>query len=144
MLDQRLVGVIRWLHWVTAGGYVLFGMGASVGAWPALGAAIVVPVVAGLLGYRGIRPIRATLPDGGGRFFAGFWKREPVAAIWLALLALAWVLMLIGSIGDVLLHNDMRWLGGSAVILVIIGVVLSWVRVPLANRKAERVRREIH
>lgn len=143
VLDQRLVGVIRWLHWVTAGGYFLFGIGSSIGAWPAVGAALVVVGLGVFLGYRGIRPIRAALPGGGERYFARFWKREPIAAIWLALLVLAWVLMLVGSIGDVILRNEMRWLGGAALILVIIGVVLSWVRVPLANRRAERVRRRL-
>lgn len=143
VLDQRLVGVIRWLHWVTAGGYFLFGISASIGAWPALAAALVVTGLGVFLGYRGIRPIRAALPGGGERFFAGFWKRETIAAVWLALLVLAWVLMLVGSIGDVLVGNDLRWLGGSALLLVIVGAILSWVRVPLANRKAERVRRRL-
>ncbi|MDO5683246.1 MAG: tetratricopeptide repeat protein [Propionibacteriaceae bacterium] len=140
LLDQRLVDVIRWLHWVTLGGVFLYGMAASIGAWPAVVAALVVIAVAGLLAHRGSRPIREALPGGGERYFARFWKRETIAAIWLALLVLAWLVMLGASLADGIAGNDVRWLGSSSLALVLLGVILSWVRVPLAKRRGQRIR----
>lgn len=139
VLDQRVVGTIRWLHWLMFGGWILYGMSATLGP---IGPSILVAVllIAGvLLARQGTKPIRTSLPRGGDRFFAGFPRREPIATSWAAVLGLGWLWLLGAAIAG-WLAVDGQWAGMGVLVFLVVGVVLSWVRVPIASRKAQRLR----
>ncbi|WP_432559370.1 tetratricopeptide repeat protein [Granulicoccus sp. GXG6511] len=139
LFDQRLVSVLAWLHWLMFGGVIGYGMAASVHPAGALVWVLALLGVGAVIVLRGTKTLRASLPQGGGRYFAGFPRRERIAAIWGGLLGAGW-LWLLGSAITGLLVTDGQWAGLGAIVFLFLGWILSWVRVPLARRRAERIR----
>ncbi|MDO5498379.1 MAG: tetratricopeptide repeat protein [Propionibacteriaceae bacterium] len=140
VLDLRVVDVIRWLHWLLLGGTFGYGMATAQHPIAAVGWVFALLGPAVVLIHRGTAPIRAALPEGGGRFFAGFPRRERIAAVWGGLLALAWLWLagwaIAGAIGD----PERSWAGLGAFGFLLVGWILSWIRVPLVKAKAQRLR----
>lgn len=141
VLDQRLVGVIRWLHWLTAGTFMVAVPTLGGSAWLSL-VVLLLALGGGVVLVRiGIAPIRAALPQGGTRYLRGFPGREFVAFMWLVMLALVWVLFLLGPILELATGTPFRFLAAAGLPLLFLGFLLSWLRVPMANQRADQVRR---
>jgi tetratricopeptide (TPR) repeat protein len=139
LLDQRVVAVIAWLHWTLLGGAILYGMSASLHLIGPVVVAIAVLGVGLLVVWKGTRSLRDALPQRGGRYFAGFPRRERIAAIWGAILVLGWLWLLGGAIAG-LVRPDAQWVGLGTFGFLLIGWILSWIRVPLARARAQRLR----
>ncbi len=140
VLDQRLVIVVRRLHWLVFAGIVLYMAGSQ--APRGVGFAVVLALVgaAAPVVAKGTGPIRRALPGGGGHYFRGFPGREPIAAAWLVCVTASWLWLVVVTVLN--LGDPARVAGVFAFLPLVIGVVLSWVRVPLAHRRARQVRYE--
>lgn len=146
LLDQRFVQITGRLHlatfviWfaliVTAG--VLAMDDGPANPWAPLAAAAVFLVgctATVLLARHGIRPIQNALPRRPRQFIKGYVARETLAAIWAGALLLIWLLWL-GLIVTAFVANPMALVGiFPTIFLLVLGVLLSWIRVPLAARR---------
>lgn len=141
VLDQRVAGTIRWLHWVLFGGFLGYGLAASLGGIAPLVWVLVILLVGAAVGRAGLKPIRAALPQQGARFFRGFPRREVVATIWAGLLGLGWLWMFGAAIAGLVGPPDAQWAGMSVFGVLILGTILSWIRLPIAHARVRRMRR---
>lgn len=148
VLDQRVVGTIRWLHWLLFGGWIGYrlggGVAAGTGSEPVFLTVVTVLLLVGavLLVRAGIKPIRAAMPSSTRQFLAGFPRREPIATVWAGFLGLGWLCFL-GTAIAVWVAPDTEWILIGVLGCLIVGLILSWVRVPIANARAQRVRRQL-
>ncbi|WP_026927309.1 tetratricopeptide repeat protein [Granulicoccus phenolivorans] len=140
LLDQRVVGTIRWLHWVLLVGFLGYGIAASLGGVAPLLWTVVVLLGAVVVGSVGLKPLRAALPQRGARFLRGFPRREVIAAVWAGLLGLGWLWLLGSSIAGLVGPPDARWAGMGVVGFLAVGLLLSWARLPIARARIRRLR----
>ncbi|QIK73613.1 tetratricopeptide repeat protein [Propioniciclava coleopterorum] len=92
--------------------------------------------------------LREYLPRQGSGFFRAYPRRNPVAAVWLGLVLLAWLLLVLGMIAAVVgafagTPNAPFFLvapGGLTLLLMVVGAILSWVQAALSNRRLKRTR----
>lgn len=159
MLDQLIVELIQRWHLITLLGlWFLIVAVAGIESLPVpplpklgLGLVFLVGFAAVLArpARRRLGPIRANLPRGGGRFLRGFARRERLATVWLCCIVLIWVAAVVGFLIDVVrvfTTPTQTALGATllpaspGIPLLLVGAVLSWIRVPLARRRIERDR----
>ncbi len=120
--------------------------------WPGTlaGLCLMSLVMLGILAWNrtDLSALRESLPRQGAGFFRGYPKRNPVAAVWLALIALGWTLIVIGLvaglIGAIVGNPDAPLFvvpaGGITIFLMFIGAALSWIHMLLTNRRLKRTR----
>ena len=101
------------------------------------------------LSARGSRALRDALPRQGSGFLRGYPRRNPVATVWLVLVAVGWLLVsvgflaaIVGAVAGFPYAPTFVIVGGSfAISLQIIGAVLSWVHAFLVRRRLRSTRR---
>lgn len=101
------------------------------------------------LSARGSRALRDALPRQGSGFLRGYPRRNPVATVWLGLVAVGWLLVsvgflaaIVGAVAGFPYAPTFVIVGGSfAISLQIIGAVLSWVHAFLVRRRLRSTRR---
>ncbi|MDN5570467.1 MAG: hypothetical protein L0G22_04285 [Propionibacteriaceae bacterium] len=153
VLDLNLGIMLQRLHWLTFGSLWALGIVSNAltsDSVPRVAALVLLVVVfAGLTTWgwsivrKRLRPIRASLPHGGERYLRQFARRDPLGAAWAGLLALVWLALTLGVLGSVIGLADRGvapLLGavGAGFILLIAGVIVSWLRVPALKRRAAR------
>ena len=144
VLDQRLVRIIGWQHWLLFGTALGYGMVSSLGQ-PLANMAWLVGMVflAAFLIRHGTRPLRAALPAGARHFLTGFPRRDVLTTLWAGLLAVGWLWLFVATIIAWVVDPDGLWTGLGVFVCLIAGVIVSWVRIPWAIAKAKRLRHEM-
>lgn len=139
VLDQRLVQTIGRSHWVMIGCWLAYGISSASGIWPAAAMALLATGLLSFMAWRGMRPIRAGLRGSSRHYLRGFPKRESLATAWLVCLSLVPLVMIGGVVMELAGVPDGRFAGASGMLLLILGAILSWVRIPFLNARVKRL-----
>lgn len=141
-LDEQVWLAIRWLYLSTLLGLLLFTVFASIPL-----AAVLVSVATLVVGppllFRGLSPIRDSLPLRGSRYLRGFPGRNPVEMFVLLLLVGIWGELLFTSFHDLVAPKEAARLSGTGMVLgfqlLAVCVALAWARLPVRKWQLRRL-----
>lgn len=157
VLDQLVIRIVQRMHWMLLAASFLLVQGLNViavlsgSAWALVAVnvcLVALTVLAGIVIVRRLlRPLSEALPYPGD-FLRGFARRDRLGAAWAAMLVLSMLALLVGVVVAVLAAALERpdaarlaLVGPSlALYVLILGVVLSWVRVPFLAWRLKRDR----
>lgn len=144
-LDQVLARLVVRLQWITLAGLWLLGLSSLLSfvpvfegaTWPANIMAVGLGVVLTMTMRSGIAPLRAELPHRGEHHLRTWPRRDALAAVWLVLLMLVWLGVLAGLVANLVTGttNGTLLALGAGLPLLLVGAVLSWVRLLVVWRR---------
>lgn len=127
-MDIVLVGLIRWCHWILfaawfVGGRLTTATGTTLPRWALVGVGLMGAAAVAVIAWQ----LRTRVPaDMRAGFLRGFWRRQKLGALWGLCLALTCLLFLVAAVLPVRTAQLVFFSGGGP---LVVGVVLSWVRV---------------
>lgn len=140
-MDEMVAAALQRTHRFLAGGLLVMLLLIVIlpRPWGGLAALLVLALLTSRT-VRRFRPVVQANPLGTGAWLRGYRRRDPLGALWMAVLTVSSVLALVAAVAAAVVGGVAGAVIAGAILLIYPAAVLSWIRAFVQGRRIERER----